>query len=228
MNGLAVLALGLGLGLRHATDADHIVVVSTLVQRESGTWRAARIAALWGAGHTVSTFALGLLIVLADVRVPQAFERTAELAVACMLVGLGVWHLARSPRDAKAKTTPATNANANTNSDESAAKAACASSSAVRPMAIGVLHGLAGSAGLAILAATTIESRAVAVAYLGLVALGTVLGMVALTIALSRPIRWTMHQGPRLRHAATWLAACASMAFGVSMFIRALLELPQH
>ncbi len=57
MTGLSVLLLGVGLGLRHATDADHVVVVSALVQREPGIWRAARVAALWGLGHSAAFLA---------------------------------------------------------------------------------------------------------------------------------------------------------------------------
>lgn len=60
MIGLSVLLLGIGLGLRHAIDTDHVVVVSALVQREHGVWRAARIAALWGAGHTIALLSMGL------------------------------------------------------------------------------------------------------------------------------------------------------------------------
>lgn len=170
MTGLSVLLLGIGLGLRHAADADHVVVVSALVQREPGVWRAARIAALWGAGHTVAFLALGLLIVLAGVRLPESFEHGAELLVALMLVGLGIWHLVRSR---------------GTDSGESPPWVAGASA---RPLLIGLVHGLAGSAGIALLAATTIGSRPLAAAYLGLVALGTVIGMVALTVLMSLPI----------------------------------------
>jgi nickel/cobalt transporter (NicO) family protein len=201
MTGLSVLLLGLGLGLRHATDADHVVVVSTLVQREPGVWKAARIAALWGAGHTVAFLGLGLLIVLAGVRVPDAFEHAAELVVATMLVALGAWHLARSrSRDQR---EPPRGASA-------------------RPLLIGLVHGLAGSAGIALLAATTIESRWLAAAYLGLVALGTVIGMVLLTVAMSRPIGWTMRRTERTRHAVTFIAATLSVGLGLAVFVRAL------
>ncbi len=199
MTGLSVLILGIGLGLRHATDADHVVVVSVLVQRESGTWRAARIAALWGAGHTVAFLALGLAIVLAGVRIPAAFERGAELLVAMMLIGFGVWHLARSRGPARRDTTASTSA---------------------RPLMIGLVHGLAGSAGIALLAASTIESRALAVAYLTLVALGTVLGMVVLTVVMSRPISWTMRREGRLRDVIAIFAALLSMTLGLVVLIR--------
>ena len=193
MTGLSVLLLGVGLGLRHATDADHVVVVTALVQREPGAWRAARIAALWGLGHSAAFLGLGLLIVMAGLRVPPAFERLAELLVAAMLIGFGAWHLARS-------------------------RAATA-----QPVIIGLVHGLAGSAGIALLATATIPSRALAVAYLALFGLGTVLGMVALTVTLSRPIGWAMQRDDRWRQGATAAAAALSVALGVSVLARDLL-----
>jgi len=205
MTGVSVLLLGIGLGLRHATDADHVVVVSALVQRERGIWRAARVAALWGAGHTAAFLGLGLLIVLAEVRVPSAFEPIVELLVAVMLIGFGIWHLARS----------------RSNID---ASAAISSFAYARPVLIGLVHGLAGSAGIALLAATTITSRALAVAYLGLFGLGTIIGMVALTVIISRPISWTMQRGGWVKQAVTILAAGLSMVLGAAILVRSFGE----
>lgn len=204
MTGLWVLLLGFGLGLRHATDADHVVVVSALVQRETGIRRAAWIAALWGAGHTVAFLALGLVIVLAEVRIPEAFERGAELLVALMLIGFGAWHLARSRGTAERES------------------ARTVAGAYARPLVIGLVHGLAGSAGIALLAATTIGSRPLAVAYLGLIALGTVIGMVALTVAMSRPISWTMRRTGRMKHAVPVVAAMLSMGLGLAVLVRAI------
>jgi nickel/cobalt transporter (NicO) family protein len=203
MTALSVLLLGIGLGLRHATDADHVVVVSALVQREPGTWRAARIAALWGAGHTVAFLALGLLIVLAEVRLPEAFEQGAELVVAFMLIAFGAWHIVRNRGATQSESVPSV------------------AGAAARPLVIGLVHGLAGSAGIALLAATTIGSRPLAVAYLGLVALGTVIGMVALTVLMSQPISWTMRREGPLRSAITVLAAMLSIGLGLAVLVRA-------
>jgi hypothetical protein len=205
MTGLSVLLLGVGLGLRHATDADHVVVVTALVQREPGAWRAARIAALWGLGHSAAFLGLGLLIVMAGLRVPPAFERLAELLVAAMLIGFGAWHLARSRAATAHEPAPST------------------AGAAARPVIIGLVHGLAGSAGIALLATATIPSRALAVAYLALFGLGTVLGMVALTVTLSRPIGWAMQRDDRWRQGATAAAAALSVALGVSVLARDLL-----
>jgi len=200
MTGLSVLLLGIGLGLRHATDADHVVVVSALVQREPGIWRAVRVAALWGAGHTAAFLGLGLLIVLAEVRIPATFEPLVELLVGVMLIGFGMWHLAR-------------------NRSESQSSAAPSSVAYVRPVLIGLVHGLAGSAGIALLAATTITSRPLAAAYLGLFGLGTIVGMVALTVVISRPISWTMQRGGRVKQAVTILAALLSMGLGAAIVV---------
>jgi nickel/cobalt transporter (NicO) family protein len=205
MTGFSVVLLGIGLGLRHATDADHVVVVSALLQREPGVWRAARIAALWGAGHTASFLGLSLLIVFAELRLPHAFEHGVELLIAAMLIGFGVWHLMRI----RASSDPL--------------RTAPVARATTRPVLIGLVHGLGGSAGVALLAVTTIAPRALAVLYLGLVALGTVVGMVALTVVMSRPIRWTMRREGNLKHASAILAAGLSLALGGTVLARVCL-----
>ncbi len=204
MNGLSVLLLGVGLGLRHATDADHVVVVSALVQRDPCLWRAARVAALWGLGHSATFFGLGLSIVLAGVRISATFDRCADVLVALMLLGFGVWHLMRS-RGERAEVTAGEGA-----------------STYARPVLIGVVHGLAGSAAIALLAATTIPSRTLAALYLALFAFGTVLGMVALTVIMSQPISWTMRRPGLLRRALTVLASLLSVGLGVVILARTM------
>ncbi|HTQ45457.1 MAG TPA: high-affinity nickel-transport family protein [Polyangiaceae bacterium] len=196
MNGLSVLLLGVGLGLRHATDADHVVVVSTLLQREPGVGRAARVAALWGAGHTMTFLGVGLLVVLAELRMPRSLEGAAELAVAAMLVGLGLVHLLRKPRQG--------------------------GSAYARPLAIGLVHGLAGSASIALLAATTIHSRAMATVYLGLFGAGTVAGMVLLTVVLSCPISWAVRAGGAMRRTVTGAAALLSIGLGLLIAVQTI------
>jgi nickel/cobalt transporter (NicO) family protein len=193
----STLLFGLGLGLRHATDADHLVVVSALVQRERSVQRAAQIAALWGIGHTATFLGLGLLIVLAELRLPPLFETGAEATVGAMLLGLGLWRILRV-RD----VTPPLSASSSAHGH-------------ARPLLIGVVHGLAGSAGIALLAATTISSRALAAMYLGVVALGTLVGMVVMTAIIARPIGWATRGNGAAQQAVTLLAALLSVALGI-------------
>lgn len=157
--------LGLGLGLSHATEVDHIAAVSTLIQRQKGSIQAARVAALWGLGHTASFLAVGLCIVFGGLRVPETFELFADVLVAAMLIGLGVVQFARG-------------------------RTREAAPSAARPVLVGLLHGLAGSAAVALLAATTIRSALWASVYLALFGMGTMIGMSALAVLLSWPIAW--------------------------------------
>ncbi|WP_437590354.1 high-affinity nickel-transport family protein [Sorangium sp. So ce1000] len=202
MTGVSALLLGLGLGLRHAADADHLVVVATLLQRERGPRRAALIAALWGLGHSATFLGVGLLVVLLGLRIPAPFERAAELLVAFMLIGLGAWHLVRPQRRAPASGHGAAHA---------------------RSIAVGLVHGLAGSAGIALLATTTIPSRLWAAAYLALFGLGTVTGMIALTVILSWPIGWTLARGGAARRFSVVAAALLGIATGVVVGADALL-----
>jgi len=201
-----MLLLGVGFGLRHAVDADHIVAVSTLVQRESGVVKAARIAALWGAGHTLTFLGLGLAIVFAELRLSPTFERTVELIVGAMLFGLGFWRLLqrRGARGAAHAAPPASGVAVH-----------------ARPLLVGLIHGLAGSAGAALLATTTISSRALAIVYLSMVALGTMLGMVALTILIAWPIGLTMQREGALKSTIQISAALLSMALGLAVVVQA-------
>lgn len=210
MNELTVLLLGIGLGLRHATDADHVVVVSTLLQREPGTRQAARVAALWGLGHTLSFFSVGLLIVALGVQIPESFETFAEILVALMLMSFGVWHALRQPepRREEAPVGPAR---------------ASQRLQLTRPVLVGLVHGLAGSAGVALLVSATIASRALATFYLALFGLGTVLGMVLLTLLLARPLAWMVHhEQDKVRRGVTLLAAALSFLLGLWILVEAV------
>ncbi|WP_437855231.1 high-affinity nickel-transport family protein [Sorangium sp. So ce363] len=202
MTGVSALLLGLGLGLRHAADADHLVVIATLLQRERGPRRAALIAALWGLGHSAAFLGVGLIVVLLGLRIPAPFERAAELLVAFMLIALGAWHLVRPQRRAPAP------------GHGGAAHA--------RSIAIGLVHGLAGSAGIALLATASIPSRLWAAAYLALFGLGTVAGMIALTVILSWPIGWTLTRGGAPRRFSIVTAALLGIATGVAVGADAL------
>ena len=158
MSVAAALLLGLGLGLRHATDADHVVVLASLVSEGRGRMHAARVAGLWGLGHSASFFAVGIAMILFDVRLPAA-----------MLVVLGGYQVAKAGGAVR---------------DQSVRP----HQRLVRPVVIGLVHGLAGSAAVALVAMTTVDSRTAALGYLAFFAVGTVLGMVAFTLMLAGPL----------------------------------------
>jgi high-affinity nickel permease len=199
------LLLGIGLGLRHATDADHIIVVSVALEREPSVARAARIAALWGLGHTASFLGLGLLVVFAGVRVPAHFEHVVELFVATLLVVLGLRHVWASLK--AVEEVPA---------------ARSLHRARTRPLLIGLVHGIAGSAGIALLVSATIPSRVWATAYLLLFGAGTVAGMVLLTAAMSWPIGWAARRKPYAARVARAAAGGLSVVLGLVLVLEAL------
>jgi nickel/cobalt transporter (NicO) family protein len=196
----SALALGFGLGLRHALDADHLVAIGTLLQRDPRAARAATLAALWGLGHSMTFLGVGLVVVLAEIRVPAGLDRVATLLVAVMLVALGARSLCRL-RSSAAPPRPSWG-----------------------PLLVGVVHGLAGSAAITLLALTTIPSRLQALAYLALFAAGSSLGMIGLTVALSRPLVWSVRRGDRAATIAMAAAAGLSVALGVCLGAEVIAE----
>jgi cytochrome c biogenesis protein CcdA len=187
---LTAIALGALLGLRHATDADHVVAVTAIVARERKLSRAARVGALWGIGHTLTLLAVGGAIVAFRLVIPPRVGLALEFGVALMLIGLGYANLrARSEAPSERPT--------------------------VRPFLVGLVHGLAGSAAVALLVLATIRGTLEALAYLLVFGLGTVMGMVAVTMLLAAPAMYLGARVTRLQRGIRLAAGTLSIAFGL-------------
>lgn len=213
---LSVLALGFLLGVRHATDADHVVAVTTIVARQRHLWASSFVGALWGVGHTATVFVVGGAIILFKVVIPPRLGLAMELAVAVMLIALGLTtlsgRLARvGPADVAAKARESINEAVVELEDP---RAGPWTRTAIRPVVVGVVHGLAGSAAVTLLLLSTSPSVGSAFVYLLLFGLGTVAGMMVLTTVIAVPFAYTAR---RFDHLNTWLARAtglASVAFG--------------
>src|SRR3954467_10773189 len=96
MGALALLGLGLIFGLKHATEVDHVVAVSTIVSEHRSLKRAALVGGLWGAGHTAALVAVGVFVLLFRIAIPEGVSSWLEFAVALMIIGLGVNVVVRS------------------------------------------------------------------------------------------------------------------------------------
>jgi nickel/cobalt exporter len=193
------LCVGFTLGLRHATDADHIAAVGTLLEREGSVGRALGVGGLWGVGHSLSLFAIGALVVLAGIRIPRRFELATECVVAAMLLVLGAWALVRQ-------------------------KGAAPRTIRLRPFLVGAVHGVAGSAGVVLLALTTIDSKLAALGYLSCFGIGTIAGMMLLTWIVSIPARWSLGRHPNAPSVVVVGAALLSIALGLILGARAIVE----
>jgi hypothetical protein len=188
MSILGSLELALALGMRHALEIDHVAAVGTLIEQAPRPLAVTQVAARWALGHAVTLLSAGLLLVLTGVRLPGRFELAAEIAVAALLVVLGVLRL-MARRFAHAGL-------------------------ARGAFAVGLLHGLAGSGPMVLLAVSTLGSGSHALLYLVLVSLGTLLGMLGIAGAFSLPLA-RMTGRARAQRAVEVVAGLASIVAGV-------------
>ena len=196
MSLLSALLLGLFLGMRHATDADHVVAVTTLVARRRGARAALSIGALWGLGHGLTLLVVGGSIILLGLAVPPRLGLVLELGVALMLIALGTVNLL----SAASHAAPATGAR---------------DGQRLRSLGIGVVHGLAGSAAVALLVLSTIQHAGWALVYLLCFGAGTIVGMAGLTAAMSVPLAAAARRFGSLEQQLAHLTGALSVAFGI-------------
>jgi nickel/cobalt exporter len=222
---VTVILLGLFLGMRHSTDPDHVVAVSTIVSRQVSIRSSATIGLLWGLGHTLTIFLVGSAIIIFGVVIPPRLGLSMEFCVALMLILLGVLNLTGVMRWITEHLTPMKAGAAGSENidkpkqresriiDRTIGKLGLYQT--IRPLVVGLVHGLAGSAAVALLVLSTIKSPLWSTAYLLVFGFGTMVGMMLMTAAISVPLVYT---GKRFfninRHLAT-ISGFASMAFGI-------------
>jgi high-affinity nickel-transport protein len=238
---LTILAVGFLLGMRHATDADHVIAVSTIVTREQKAGRAAIIGAAWGLGHTVTIFLVGSILILFRITLPPRVGLSMELAVGVMLIVLGLRNLRASfawpaaPRRHEHKPTVHYHAHGDYIHAHASQPHNPPSHShqetpvgkldrwfgrfslygMVRPLLIGIVHGLAGSAAIALLVLSTIPSARWAVGYLVIFGFGTILGMMLITLAMASTFSFGQKHFVNVGRHFEWAAGAISLVFGM-------------
>lgn len=178
---LTMLSMGLVLGLRHATDSDHVVAVGTVVARERRLGASARIGFLWGLGHSATVLLVGGAMVMSGIVISDRAAQSLELIVAAMLIVLGVIGVRRglAARRAGRGAEP---------DHRHPSPGRVERLGWLRPTVVGVVHGLAGSAAIALAVLATIRERTTAVAYLATFCVGTIVGMSLVTALIATPI----------------------------------------
>jgi sulfite exporter TauE/SafE len=213
-----ILLLGFLLGMRHATDPDHVVAVTTIVAKQRGIAKAGLIGALWGLGHTFTIFIVGAAIILFGVTIPPRLGLSMELAVAFILILLGILNLTGALRRLQEKFLGRAFSLKITQTERADSRARMVSSlgayNVFRPLIIGIVHGLAGSAAVALLVMTTIRDPWWAIAYLLLFGLGTVAGMILITLLIATPIVWSQRRFSRWNQGITFVSGLISLSFG--------------
>jgi hypothetical protein len=160
--------LGLANGVRHAMEPDHLAAVSTAMVEQKSARASVRFAASWGLGHAAMLLLVGGALMLLRTRMPPRVEEGFEIGVALMLIALGARAINQASRTAHAHPP--------------------ADRLAVRPLAIGIVHGLAGSGALTALVVSKAPSLVAGLLFLGLYGTGATVGMMALAGAAGRPL----------------------------------------
>jgi ABC-type nickel/cobalt efflux system permease component RcnA len=242
---LTIVALGFFLGMRHATDPDHVIAVSTIVTREHSLRRSAWIGAAWGFGHTLTILAVGSAIILFRITLPPRVGLSMELAVGIMLIILGLknigglltWSASRVsvPQPELDQERPHYHSHgdyihahhhpgghAHPHDPQQSPVATLdrwfkryGLYRYVRPLIVGIVHGLAGSAAVALLVLSTISNVRWAIAYLAVFGIGTILGMMVITLTLGTTVAYGQKRFARIGHHFATAAGLISLAFGL-------------
>ena len=187
---LVTFITSLLLGMRHATDPDHVIAVTTIVTNERSLAKSARVGALWGLGHSLTILIVGGSIIIFKLAFSVRLGLSMELTVAIMLIVLGLLNLIN-------------------------ASAPPGRVSHARPVVIGVVHGLAGSAGAALLLVPLIDDPRFAALYLLVFGLGTVVGMSIVTLAIAAPALAAGPPTARVQRALRLASGSVSVVFGI-------------
>jgi High-affinity nickel-transport protein len=252
---LSILAVGFFLGMRHATDPDHVIAVTTIVSNQRGGMRAAWIGAFWGLGHTLTILVVGAGIIVFNLVIPVRLGLSMELSVAVMLVVLGGMNIAAFLRSMPAASVdPEMEALEHSNPEPEAvvhshphqhgdflhshphgheperhphppgptplawldhALGRIGVYQYLRPLLVGIVHGLAGSAAVALLVLTTIRNSRWAIAYLLLFGVGTIAGMMLITLGLASTFRAVSKLRQNFAGKLAMASGLLSVAFGL-------------
>jgi len=239
---LSILAVGFFLGMRHATDPDHVIAVTTIVSNQRNKMRAALIGAFWGVGHTLTIFVVGTGIILFNLAIPVRVGLSMELSVAVMLIILGLFNVAGFLRSLPAPpihhegevvhshphshgnfthTHPHTHQHESPPLDDiqlgwiDRLFGQVSLYQYLRPFVIGVVHGLAGSAAVALLVLTTIRNAHWAIAYLLIFGVGTVAGMMLITMSLASAFRLVGNTRQKFSRRLAFASGLLSLGFGL-------------
>jgi ABC-type nickel/cobalt efflux system permease component RcnA len=225
---LAVLSIGLLFGLKHATEVDHVVAVSTIVSQHKNVFHSALVGALWGIGHTASLLVIGVVVLTLRVAIPERVSGWLELGVAVMIICLGISALRRASRknadvhvhqhshdglshthvhfhEKETRHEPAVNTR----------HSHAVSRLGWKPVLIGMMHGLAGSGALTLLVLTQISSPWTGFLYVATFGFGSILGMLLMSGMIGLPFALASRKLTNLNQGIQTVAAVLSICFGI-------------
>lgn len=239
---VALAGFGFLLGMRHATDADHVIAVTTILNRSRRFAHTTLIGALWGLGHTITVVIVGVLIIGFNVVIPPPVGLAMEFAVALMLIALGILNLTGGLRAITDRFTPRAPNHGHGHEHRRDGEVAAHSHGhahlhghgtdphlggptglvatfgwyqLLRPVGVGLVHGLAGSAAVALLVLATIQDTGAAIGYLVVFCLGVATGMAVLTTVIGLPFWIASARSEQINRWLTVGSGLLSLGFGL-------------
>jgi high-affinity nickel permease len=232
------LSMGLILGIKHAMDADHVVAVTNIVTEQRSVLRSARVGLLWGLGHSAALLVAGLFLILLQVTIPEAVAPFFEFLVALMIIFLGtrlIYHVLSKREDVHVHTHAhggQIHSHLHFHGSSSQHKPYISSdhqsheisSIGLKPLLVGLIHGLAGSAGLTLLVIPglhTEQSAWIDLVYLVTFGFGSIAGMLMMSTIISIPIVLASGYFTRLHTNTQIVAGLVSVIFGIYYMLKA-------
>jgi ABC-type nickel/cobalt efflux system permease component RcnA len=221
MSTATVLSIGFFFGLRHATDADHLAAVSTIVSERKSIWSSMFIGGVWGLGHTISLVVAGILVLLLNFQISERTEQMLEFGVGVMLFLLGLnvlrklfqggkLHFHAHEHGGHKHAHPHLHEAAKTDEPNTHH----GFSFNPRALIIGMIHGVAGSAALMLLVIPTIESRPLALLYVVIFGAGSIVGMMLMSLLVGLPF-YLSAKFNRFNHVLQCVAGLVSIGLGL-------------
>jgi ABC-type nickel/cobalt efflux system permease component RcnA len=220
----SLLALGFVLGLKHAIEADHLAAVTTIVSERKSVWSASLVGGLWGIGHTISLLVAGVAVILLRVEIGKRTEMGLEFCVGLMLIVLGanaLYKLARGGQLHLHTHQHGGHWHAHPHLHDDAAEADERTHHGLklsgRPLFVGMVHGLAGSAALMLLALSTIKTPLMGLVFIAVFGVGSIGGMMLMSALVGLPLHFTAGRFTNVNLAIRGLAGLFSVGFGLFM-----------
>jgi sulfite exporter TauE/SafE len=221
---ISLLAFGFVLGLKHAVDADHLAAVSTIASERRSLLSSSLVGALWGVGHTFSLIAAGVIVIFLHLEISNRVSQILEFCVGLMLVFLGLNTLRRIARGAKLHMHVHEHGgklhahpHVHNHGQKDLPHTHHGLRFGTRPLFIGIVHGMAGSAALMLLVLQSISSPLVAFIYIIVFGVGSIGGMMIMSTLFAIPARLTVTSFQRANFALRCLAGLFSLSFGLFM-----------
>ncbi len=229
---LTLLGVGFLLGLRHALDADHLAAVSTVLAERPSLLASGAVGLWWGIGHTLTLLLVGSVVLALGIHIPEEFEMIAESGVALLLIVLGLtlarklyreqWHVHSHQHDGEQHV------HFHSHQRQAGHGHRHWMADSIRPLCIGMAHGLAGSAAVMLMVLATTTDMSSGLFSILIFGIGSIIGMMVIGLTISVPVIYSRSVSRQLFMGVQSVASFASVSVGIWMLVKLTMSTGGH